>query len=140
MSAFDDAINGLETVLAANITGLHVYNHPPQAVNQFPAAIILVDPFDPRVAFGGHTLEVNLRVVMLFGKGDSEQAFQQMYHSLDPTETNRSIVKAVEADRTLNSTVDDAVVKSLENMGLRELSQGQFAGFDAVVGFLQTIA
>lgn len=140
MSGFDDAINGLKTVLEANITGLHVFNHPPASVNQFPAAVIQVEPFDPNLAFGGNSIELDLRVTFLFGSADSEEAFQQVYDAIDPTETSSSVIAAVNNDRTLNGKVDDATCVGIENVGRREIGQGNMAGFDALIRFIKSIS
>lgn len=131
-SPLRNAIGGLKTVLEANTTW-HVHTHPPDGIHEFPAAVIQVDPFDPRMAFRANSLDFPLRVTVLHGGADAEGVFQQMYHSLDPTAAGQSIKAALETDRTLNGTVTDANVVQYENMGRVEMGGGVYAGFDAVV-------
>lgn len=140
MSGMSDAIAGLKTTLEANIPGLHVYNHPPDAIHEYPAAVLLLENIDPEIAFAGNSIDARVRCVFMYASGLSEEAFASVYDAIDPTETNKSVVKAVRADPTLDGKVDDAEVVAIENIGRRDPQGGYFAGFEAVVRFIKTIA
>ena len=138
-----DAAVGLKTVLEANITGLHAFFVPPESINEFPAAVILPEVLDPEIMFKGNTFTAAFRVVLLLSSGDTAEGFLALYDYVDPTETGKSVIAAVNADNTLNGEVDDAQVVSVENMGWRELygpGGGRYFGLDAVVEFIKTVA
>lgn len=140
MSNFGDAVNGLQTVLTTNIPGLHVANHPVDALHEFPAAVILPESLDPRIGFGGNTFEAKLRVVFLLARGDAEDAFTSLYDHIDPTATNKSVIGAVRTDPTLNGKVDWAQVTAIENIGRLTLWGGEYVGFHVVIEFGKSVA
>ena len=140
MSIYRDAADGLVTVLQAGITNLKAYNHPVDNVNHFPCAIILPEPIDPQICFGGNTFQGAFRVVFLVASADSWEGFAQLYDHLDPTEANKSLIKAVRADRTLNGKVDSSDVDRIENIGRRELWGGFYFGYDAIISFIRSVA
>jgi len=140
MSNFSDAAAGLATTLEANVNGLKAFGYPVDSVNHFPSVVILPEPVDVEIAFGGNTFTGRFRAVFLLASADSAEGFTQIYDYIDPTETNKSIVAAVRADRTLDGKVDDADVVRIENIGRRELWGGFYFGFDAIVEFIKTVA
>ena len=129
MSNYGDAAAGLKTVLSNNVTGLRVYDYPPDNIQQFPVAVILPEPVDLQMAFGGKTFTASFRVVFLLSNGDDAQGFSKLYDYIDPTEANKGLAQAVRADRTLNGKVDDADAVRVENIGRRELWGGFYFGF-----------
>jgi hypothetical protein len=140
VSDYSDIVDGLQTVLEAAIPGLHVYNHPVDGANEFPAAIILPEDLDMRIAFTGNTFEGSLRVVFLISAGgDTEDGFTQLYDYIDPTEANKSVTKAVRDDGNLNGKADSCDVTVIENIGRRAIWDGNYFGFDAVVEFVKTV-
>ena len=139
MSAFSDALGGLRTILEANITGIHVYDFPADAVHEFPAAVLLAESFDPRIAFGGNSFEGRIRAVFLVSDGLTQEGFAKIYDMIDPTTTNQSVVKAVNANPTLNGKVDSAGVVLIENIGKRTMWGGEYAGFDAVIEYVKSV-
>ena len=140
MSAYGDIVAGLVTVLEANVTGLKAYDYPTDSVSQFPAAVILPEPLDTEIAIGGNTFTCTLRVVVLVSSGDDAVGFRAAYDMIDPIETGKSINKAVDTDRTLNSKADSSNVVRIENIGRRELWGGYFYGFDVIVEVVKTLA
>ncbi len=140
MSDLSDIIDGAVTTLENNVDGLKGYNYLPNQIHQFPAAVIQIEPIDLEIAFSGNTIEGVLRVTVFFGSGDMSEAFIAMYDGLDPTETNKSIVAALRADPTLNSSVDSSDPQAAENIGRREGIDAIYAGFDILVPFIKTIA
>ncbi len=141
MSDISDVVNGLVTVLTANITGLHAFNHEPDVINEYPAAVVQIEePIDIAVVFGGNTIEGDLRVTVLTASSVSEEATLAAYALMSPTGANVSLIAAVRADRTLNGSVDDAQVMTIETIGRRVINEAIFTGFDAVVHFIKSIA
>lgn len=140
MSTYSAAAAGLKTVLEANITGLQAYDYPPDSINSFPAAAILPEPIDLLQAFGGNTFEAQFRVVILLSSSEDISGFRALYDYISPTEASKGIKQAVDADPTLNGSVDSSQVSRIENIGRRELWGGWFYGFDALVDFVKTIA
>ena len=140
MSIYRNAADGLVTVLQNGITNLKGYNHPVDNVNHFPCAIILPEPIDPQIAFGGNTFQGAFRVVFLVSSADSWNGFALLYDHLDPTEANKSLIKAVRADRTLNGMVDSSDVDRIENIGRRELWGAFYFSYDAIISFIKTVA
>ena len=140
MSAYSDIVAGLVTVLEANITGLKAYDYPVDSVNTFPAAIILQEPLDLEITFGGNTFTTTFRVVFLLSSGDDAIGFRQLWDYIDPVEANKSVNKAVDTDRTLDGKADSSNVTRIENIGRRELWGGFYYGFDALVDVVKTLA
>lgn len=140
MSNYSDIAAGLVTILQNGVTGLHAYNHPVDSVHEFPAAVLLPEAFDPEIAFGGNTFEAAIRVVVLVASGDTAEGFAALYDHMDPTEANKSFIKAVRDAPTLDGKVDSSRVGPLENVGRRELWGGFYFGFDMLVHFVKTVA
>lgn len=140
MSAFGNALAGLKTVLEKNITEIKVFDYPVSALAHYPTAVILPEPLDMEVAFGGNTFTGRFRVLFAIVSGDAAEGFLQLYDYIDPVTPQKSVVKAVRTDRTLNGKVDDADVVRIENIGRRQMGDGFVYGFDALVEFLVTVA
>ena len=140
MSNYGDLIGGLATVLRNGITGVHVYETPPDAVNEFPACIIIPEPMDPRMEIVDNSFLANFRVITLVAAGESSEAWAQLWDYLDPTLANKSVVKAIRTDPTLNGKADTSDVTRIENIGRREIGGGFPMGFDALVEAVKTVA
>lgn len=139
MSTFSDAIDGLATVLKNGIAGLHTYNHPPDAVQELPAVVMIVENVDPEMAFGGNSIMADIRCVFLYHSGVSDEAFRQIYDAIDPTNATTSVIKAIRDDSSLDAKVDSSRIVAIENIGRREIGGGFLAGFDVVVRFVKTV-
>lgn len=140
MSAFGDALAGLKRVLEDNVSGLKAFDYPVSAFAHYPAAVILPEPLDMEVALQGNTFTGRFRVLFAVASGDVAEGFLQLYDYIDPTVAQKSVVKAVRTDRTLNGKVDDADVVRIENIGRRQMGDGFVYGFDAVVEFIKSVA
>ena len=140
MSAYRDIAEGLKTVLENNIPGLKAFAYPPDSINSFPAAAILPDPIDTEIAFEGNTFTCRFRIVFLVTSGDSAEGFLKLYDYIDPTEANKSVIKAVRTDPTLGAKADDSDVIRIETIGRRELWGGWYFGFDAIIEVVKTVA
>ncbi len=140
MSNYRDIAVGLGMVLKAGVKGLHVYDTPPDSINEFPAAIILPESLDPTLAFAGNSFSATLRVVYLTASGDAPSGWRDLYDAIDPTATDTSVIAAVRADPTLDGKADSSEVTEVVNVGRRELWGGSYYGADFVVGFIKTVA
>ena len=140
MSNFSDVLDGLETALKAGITGLQVYKGAPDDVKSFPAAILLPEPFDPRLAFSGNSWEGEIRIILLISSGKDENGWAQLWDYIDPTTATKSVIKAIEDDRALNAKVDDSEITRIENIGRREIGGGFQFGFDALLHYIKSVA
>ncbi len=138
--SYRNIADGLVTVLEANVSGLKAFAYPPDTVNHFPCAVVLPEPIDARIAFQGNSYTARFRVIVLVASGDVAEGFIKLYDHIDPALANKSIIKAVRTDRTLNASCDDSDVMSIENIGRRELWAGFYFGFDAIVEFVKSVA
>ena len=139
MSNYGDIAAGLVTVLEANISGLQGFDHPTHSVQGFPAAIVLPEPVDTEIAFGGNSFTGGFRVVFLVSSADSAEGFAKLYDHIDTVAVNTSVVRAVRADPTLNGKVDSSDVTRIENIGQRSLWGVDYFGFDAIVTFVKSV-
>jgi hypothetical protein len=140
MSNYSDLVDGLKTVLRDNVTELKVFDYPPATVNSFPAAVILPEPIDVELTFGGNSFDAEFRVIVLLSKGDDSEGFRSLYDLIDPTTANKSVIKAVRDNPTLNGKADDSRVDRIENIGRRNLWGGNYFAFDMTVQALKTVA
>lgn len=143
MSNLSDVVDGCVTTLKNNITGLQAYSYAPDSFHHSPAAAVVIEGFEPQVAFGGNTFEGELRIRLYLVAGhEPAEAIRQLYDYIDPTVANKSVIKAIRADKTLNGKVDDADVDRIENIGWDQLGDPpqRVARFDAVIKFIKTVA
>jgi len=140
VSNLSDMLNGLVTVLEANVTGLKVYDHPPDSVNTFPAAILLPQDIDYVLALAGNSFDFNVDLWLLVSSGDDDRAFALLYDHMDPTATGTSIKAAIEVDRTLNGTVDDAQLVACRNVGRADEWGGWYSGARFIIRMLKKVA
>lgn len=139
-SAYRNIADGIVTVIQTGITNAKGFPYPPDSVNHFPAAIILPEPVDTEIAFGGNTFTANFRIVFLVASGDVAEGFIQLYDYLDPVEAGKSLIKAIRDDKTLNGKADSSDIVRIENIGRRELWGGFYFGFDAILEVIKTLA
>jgi len=140
MSNYSDIFTGLKTILEANVTGLKSHEHPPDHVNHFPSAIPIPDAFEPEMAFGGNTFDARIRIIVLVSSAESSVGWAALMDMIDPTTANKSIIKAIRDNRTLDSKVDSSRIVSVENIGRRELWGGFYFGFDVVIEAIKAVA
>lgn len=140
MSGFSDVMDGLGTALKNGITGLQVYKGAPDDVKSYPAAVLLPESMDPRVAFAGNSFMVDIRIILLIASGKDENGWAQLWDYIDPTTANRSVIKAIEDNRNLDGKVDDSEITLIENIGRREIGGGWQFGFDAILHAIKTVA
>ena len=140
MSNLSDIFGTLETILGTAITGLKAYGYIPDSVNHFPAAIAMLESFEPEVAFSGNSFEGDIRVVFLMSSADSSVGFRALYDYIDPTTGSLSLTKAIRDNGSLGGAVDSIGVTRIENIGRRDIGGGFYFGFDAILHFIKTVA
>jgi hypothetical protein len=145
MSNFSDVFGGIKTVLEANVTSttpaLKVMEHMTDQVSYFPTAVIIPEEFDPTIFFGGNSFQGTMRIMVLLSSGEASAGFTQLYDMIDPTESGKSIIKALKDNPTLSSKVDDSLVRSVESIGRRQIfGGGDYFGFDVLLDFMKTVA
>lgn len=139
MSGLSDVFDGLETTLKAGISDLQVHKGEPATVNHYPAAVCMLMPFDPRLALSGNGWMGEIRILMVIASGDAANGWAQLWDYIDPTTATKSVIKAIETDRDLNSKVDDSEITMIENIGMRDLGGIRVFGFDAVLRFIKSV-
>lgn len=123
-----DIMRGIETRLAT-IDGLRVgadFGAPDQ-INP-PAAIVEVPPVpNYHLAMRRGTVELTPTVVVLVSSAVSRTGQMALAEYANPTGP-RSVVAAIEADKTLAGVVDSCVVRSFRPMGLEEVGELPYFG------------
>lgn len=112
-------MQGIEARLET-ISGLRVSHVVPDQVNP-PQAIVGVPPiprYHQSMQRGKFDLEPTVTVLVSAGLDRAGQ--QNLAAYADPT-GDKSIIVAIEGDRTLGSVVDDCIVISFEPLGLQEV-------------------
>lgn len=107
--------SGIKTRLET-IPGLKVFapNALPDAINQFPAALILPGETNYNAMFSGDANYV-FRVIILITKQDTPSALGKLLDYIELTGTY-SVKAAIETDSTLNGSADDSRVS--RNLGI----------------------
>lgn len=134
-----DIVTNAGTAVATRITNARAYDYPPDSVNQFPAVIVLMEPFDPAIAFQGNSFEGTLRVVFLIERAEKREAWLRLWDHMDSTGSGTSVIAALRADERFGSAVDTSSVARVENIGERQLAGGSYVGFDVLVPFIQSV-
>ena len=141
MSNLSDIMGGIQTVLTNGITGINAHQYLPDVVNELPTILIMPDgELDPELFFGGNSFKFRFRLVCLLVSGDSKEGFAQLMDYIDPTTANKSVVKAIRTDPTLNGKADTSGIVSIVNIGRREYGNGSFYGFDAILEGIKSVA
>ena len=134
-----DAKDGLKTLLET-ITGLRVYDHAPDSINEFPAAVIMFTGRTARdgMTLGGSSFTGRITVTLLVSKGDSLEAQDELDKYMAPL-GSFSIEAAVDADNTWGSKVDDGRLVEVQNVGNREILEGWYVGADFMFEFIKQV-
>ena len=141
MSNLTDILEGIETIIEANVTGAKCYPYPPDVVNHSPAVLVLPseEPFaDPEQAFGGNSFKLTVILTALVASADPETGWKQLMNMLDPTAAGTSVIKALRDNPTLNGKADSSGVTAVRNVGRREGIA--FFGADLVLEVYKSVA
>jgi hypothetical protein len=140
MSNMSDIAGGIKTVIEANTANIKVYDKAPLGINHFPAVLVFPDDMDPNLFIQGNSFEVMWKLIVLTGLAEGSDAWGKLYDMMDPTETDKSIIKALRTDNTLNGKADSSNVEGIRNAGLRDFGGNQYAGFDVMLQTLKSVA
>lgn len=114
-----EVMQGIEARLET-IAGLRVSDVVPDQINP-PQGIVGVPPipaYHATMGRGKFTIEPTVTVLVSAAQDRSGQ--QNLAAYADPT-GDKSVVVAIEGDKTLGGVVDDCVVVSFEPLGLQEV-------------------
>ncbi len=133
-----NAKDGLSTLLST-ISGLKVLDFPADAINEFPAAVVLIESRDALKTLGGGTFSGKIKVVTIVSSANTQEAYDTLDRLMDPLGTT-SIEAAVDADPTWGGNVDDGRLASIDNIGQRKLWGGVYVGADFHLRFTKSVA
>ena len=133
-----DAKDGLGTLLST-ISGLRVLDYPAGSVNEFPAAVVLLESRDAERTLGGSSFAGRIKVVLLVSSADTKQGYDTLDTYMDPLGTT-SIEAAVDGDNTWGGNVDDGRLVSVDNVGLRKLWGGHYVAADFHFRFVKGVS
>jgi len=125
--------SGLKTRIATITDIKHVYapNELPNAINEFPTAIILPGETTYHILFGG-AQDYKFRVIILLAKTTNQTALARMLNYLDPTGSD-SVYAAVDGDTTLGGAASWAVVDSNSGVGWTQWGERAYLSTEFVV-------
>lgn len=105
------------------IKGLRVFalKELPDAVNQFPTALILPGETAYVTTLNTSDADYNFRIILLFSKQDTPSAISKMLPYL-AVSGEKSVVAAVHASRTLGGNAEDC--KIVSNLGISSIVWG----------------
>ncbi len=123
-----EAKRGLASVLS-NIDGLRVFDHAPDSVHEFPAAIVRLESRESVETLGGGAVRGSMRVEVLVSAADARQA-EAMLDALVEPQGARSIEAAANADPSWDGAVDYGHLLSVDNIGARKTRGANCVGAD----------
>ena len=112
-----------------------VYPKPPGARNENPSVVVLFDNFTP-LTIGGATFQGRLRLHVAFACADQEEGWAMLDTFLDQSGSN-SIHALINADTTLDGSVDSAAWAGSESIRAEEENEAIIARCEVLVDFLK---
>jgi hypothetical protein len=132
------ARDGLKTLLE-NITGLRVYDHKPESVNELPAAFVEFVGRGSRMTLSGSSFVGRMIVTVLLSKAKSGDGYDDMTKYLDPLGT-QSIEAQLDSDTTWGGSVDDGRVREFGNLRALEIGSGRYVAADLQCEFVKQVS
>jgi len=136
-----DAKDGLVNLLD-NITGLRVFDHWPESVNEFPAAVVMFESRtvggEDGIALAGSSFTALLRMVLLIAQANDLEAADELDLYMDPL-GSKSIEAQIDGDTTWGGKVDAGKLILIENAGYRQFQDAQYMAADFVFRFLKQV-
>ena len=107
---------GIQTRLET-ISGLRVYDRPPDSINELPCAFILPLSGGYHATMRAASIQYEFEVTLLVSRAsDMADAQTKIDPYINPT-GSKSILYAIEGDATLGSTVDTCWVANFRDYG-----------------------
>lgn len=131
-----EAKRGLAAVLSS-IDGLRVFDHAPDSVHEFPAAIVRLESRESVETLGGGAVRGSMRVEVLVSAADSRQA-QAMLDTLLEPQGARSIEAAANTDPSWSGAVDYGHLLSVDNIGTRKIRGANCVGAEFHFWFVRS--
>lgn len=124
---------GIKTRLET-ITGLRVYTQPPESVQQFPAAVVLLERTTYHQPFQVKDFNATFRIILLVNKADDTQALDELDKYLTVLGPE-SVPNAIRGDTTLGGNATWAELRASENVGVRTIEGGtaRYIGADFLI-------
>ena len=133
----ENARDGVKTLLE-NISGLRVYDHEPESVNELPAALIRFVSRGAALTLSGSTFAGTLIVTVLLSKADRQQASEELGAYMDPLGT-KSIEAQLDSDNTWGGSVDDGRLTNVGGVREVEIAGGRFLAADLECRFFKQV-
>jgi len=116
---FTSVADGIKTRLET-ISGLRVYEFPPDAINEYPAAVINRSSEAGYLVTYTAIVEVEQKVTVYVKSADAEERMESLESFLAPTGSS-SVKAAIDGDNTLGSVVDWCVLEDAETLDPTDL-------------------
>jgi len=130
--------DGLKTLLE-NISGLRVYDHRPDSVNELPAAFVEFAGRGEGLTLGGSSFVGRLTVIVLLPKAKPGDGYDDLTKYLDPLGT-QSIEAQLDSDSTWGGSVDDGRVREFGNLRTLEIGGGRYVAADFRCEFVKQVS
>ena len=127
---------GLAAALSG-IDGLRVFDHAPERVHEFPAAVVRLESREPVETLGCGAVRGSLCVEVLVSAADARQAEESLVAFVEP-DGGRSIEAAASADPTWGGSVDDGRLVSVDNIGSRKMGGVSCVGAECHFWFVRS--
>jgi hypothetical protein len=132
------ARDGLKTLLE-NISGLRVYDHKPDSVNELPAAFVEFKGRSEALTLGGSSFVGRMTITVLLSKAKRGDGYDDLTKYIDPLGT-QSIEVQLDSDTTWGGSVDDGRVRESGNLRELEIGGGRYVAVDFKCEFVKQMS
>ena len=132
------ARDGLKTLLE-NITGLRVYDHRPDSVNELPAAFVEFVGRGEGLTLSGSSFVGRMKVTALLAKAKRGDGYDDLTKYLDPLGT-QSIEAQLDSDNTWGGSVDHGRLRDFGNLREMEIGGGRYVAADFECEFVKQVS
>ena len=132
------ARDGLKTLLE-NISGLRVYDHRPESVNELPAGFVEFAGRGDGLTLSGSSFVGKATVTVLLSKVKRGDGYDDLTKYLDPLGT-QSIEAQLDSDTTWGGSVDDGRVRGFGNLRELEIGGGRYVAADFQCEFVKQVS
>jgi len=121
--------SGIKTRIATITSIQRVYapNELPEAINEFPCAVVMHTGTEYGVTMGGATDQHDFSIKIFVTNQDQPSAFNRILDFLTRTGSD-SVVAAIRADATLNGSASDVTVLTNAGQGVITWGGVQYLG------------